>query len=62
MVRLGVADGPDLDSASDEGIGHFNAIINLLDQDKFEIQVSGVFPDFDRIQERHQHILALAAA
>ena len=62
MARLGVPDGPYLDSASDEGIGHFNEIINLLDQDKFEIQVSGVFPDFDRIQERHQHILAFETA
>jgi Asp-tRNA(Asn)/Glu-tRNA(Gln) amidotransferase A subunit family amidase len=59
---LGIPKGPYLTRASQEALDHFEATYRLLEEAGFSIKHVPVMPDFDRIYERHNQIVAAEAA
>jgi Asp-tRNA(Asn)/Glu-tRNA(Gln) amidotransferase A subunit family amidase len=58
----GIPDGPYLESASAEGLAHFENICQLLTDAGYELKHVNVMPDFQKIRDRQNLILAAEAA
>lgn len=59
---LGVPEGPYLNSASEEGLRHFQLICDRLRAAGYEIKSVPAMPDFEAICSRHNLIVAAEAA
>ena len=59
---LGIPEGPFLDRASDEGRKHFRKTARQLHDAGFAVKSVHMMPDFDKIYERHNLIVAAEAA
>ncbi len=59
---LGIPDGPYLQSATPEGLAHFEAICKLLTDAGYELKHVNAMPDFQAIRDRQNLILAAEAA
>jgi Asp-tRNA(Asn)/Glu-tRNA(Gln) amidotransferase A subunit family amidase len=60
--RLGIPDGPYLQSASPEGLAHFEHMCKLLENADYELQHIQVMSDFAEIKTRHDVIMSAEAA
>jgi Asp-tRNA(Asn)/Glu-tRNA(Gln) amidotransferase A subunit family amidase len=60
--RLGVPDGPYLQSVSQESLGHFENVYKLLEQAGYDLQRIQVMSDFEDIRARHDVIMSAEAA
>lgn len=60
--RLGIPDGPYLQSVSSESRAHFERVYKLLEKGGYELQHIAVMPDFDQIRARHDAIMSAEAA
>jgi Asp-tRNA(Asn)/Glu-tRNA(Gln) amidotransferase A subunit family amidase len=59
---LGIPDGPYLARASQDALDHFEMICRLLQEMGFTVKHVPIMPDFDRIYERHNELVAAEAA
>jgi Asp-tRNA(Asn)/Glu-tRNA(Gln) amidotransferase A subunit family amidase len=59
---LGIPDGPYLQSASEEGLAHFESVCKLLENAGYELQHIQVMSDFAEIRARHDVIMSAEAA
>jgi Asp-tRNA(Asn)/Glu-tRNA(Gln) amidotransferase A subunit family amidase len=59
---LGIPDGPYLQSASEEGLAHFETVCMLLKNAGFELQHIQAMSDFAEIRARHDVIMSAEAA
>jgi Asp-tRNA(Asn)/Glu-tRNA(Gln) amidotransferase A subunit family amidase len=60
--RLGIPDGPYLESVSPEGLAHFENVCRLLENAGYELQHIQVMSDFAEIRARHDTIMSAEAA
>jgi len=60
--RLGIPDGPYLQSASEETLVHFENVCQLLKKAEYEVERIQVMPDFAEIRARHDVIMSAEAA
>lgn len=60
--RLGIPDGPYLQSVSQESLAHFEHVYKRLGESGYELQHISVMPDFEEIRARHDVILSAEAA
>lgn len=60
--RLGIPDGPYLQSASEEGLAHFETVCKLLENAGYELQRIPIMLDFAEIRARHDVIMSAEAA
>ena len=60
--RLGIPEGPYLQSASEEGLAHFENVCKLLENSGYELQRIQVMSDFAEIRVRHDVIMSAEAA
>lgn len=60
--RLGIPEGPYLQSASSEGLAHFENVCKLLENAGYPIQRIPVMSDFAEIRSRNEVILSAEAA
>ena len=60
--RLGIPDGPYLQSASEETLVHFENLCQLLKKAEYEVERIQVMPDFAEIRARHDVIMSAEAA
>ena len=60
--RLGIPDGPYLQSASEEGLAHFENVCKRLENSDYELQHIQVMSDFAEIKARHDVIMSAEAA
>ncbi len=60
--RLGVPDGPYLQSVSQESLAHFENVYRLLEEAGYELQRIQVMSDFEDIRARHDAIMSAEAA
>src|SRR5215216_248574 len=60
--RLGIPDGPYLQSASEETLVHFENVCQLLKKAEYEVERIQVMPDFADIRARHDVIMSAEAA
>ena len=60
--RLGVPDGPYIQTVSQESLAHFDRVYQELESSGYEIQHIPVMPDFAEIRARHDVILSAEAA
>jgi Asp-tRNA(Asn)/Glu-tRNA(Gln) amidotransferase A subunit family amidase len=60
--RLGVPDGPYLQSVSQESLAHFENVYKLLEEAGYELQRIQVMSDFEDIRARHDAIMSAEAA
>ena len=60
--RLGIPEGPYLESISEESRVHFESVYKRLEEAGFELQRIALLPDFAEIRARHDVILAAEAA
>jgi Asp-tRNA(Asn)/Glu-tRNA(Gln) amidotransferase A subunit family amidase len=60
--RLGIPDGPYLQSVSQESLAHFENVYKLLQEAGYELQRIQAMPDFEEIRTRHDHIMSAEAA
>src|SRR5215212_458800 len=60
--RLGIPDGPYLQSASEETLIHFENVCQLLKKAEYEVERIQVMPDFAEIRARHDVIMSAEAA
>ena len=60
--RLGIPDGPYLQSASPVGLAHFESVCKLLENAGYELQHIQVMSDFAEIKARHDVIMSAEAA
>lgn len=60
--RLGVAEGPYLENASEETLAHFAEICKQLEDAGYELQHVQIMPDFEDIRVRHDVIMSAEAA
>jgi len=60
--RLGIPEGPYLQSASEEGLAHFENVCKLLENSGYELQRIQVMSDFAEIRARHDVIMSAEAA
>jgi Asp-tRNA(Asn)/Glu-tRNA(Gln) amidotransferase A subunit family amidase len=60
--RLGIPEGPYLQSASEEGLAHFENVCKLLENSGYELQRIQVMSDFVEIRARHDVIMSAEAA
>jgi Asp-tRNA(Asn)/Glu-tRNA(Gln) amidotransferase A subunit family amidase len=60
--RLGIPDGPYLQSVSEEGLAHFENVCKLLENAGYELQHIQVMSDFSEIRARHDAIMSVEAA
>ena len=59
---LGIPDGPYLQSASEEGLAHFDSVHKLLEEAGYELHHIQVMSDFAEIRARHDVIMSAEAA
>lgn len=59
---LGIPEGPYLEYASPEGRRHFRHLCRTLHEAGFVVKSILVMPDFEKIRERHQRLVAAEAA
>ena len=59
---LGIPDGPYLQSASEEGLAHFEALCKLLEGAGYELRHAQVMSDFAEIRARNDVIMSAEAA
>jgi Asp-tRNA(Asn)/Glu-tRNA(Gln) amidotransferase A subunit family amidase len=59
---LGIPDGPYLAQASQEALDHFEMTCRILDEAGFTVKHVPIMPDFERIYERHNELVAAEAA
>jgi Asp-tRNA(Asn)/Glu-tRNA(Gln) amidotransferase A subunit family amidase len=60
--RLGIPEGPYLQSTSQEGFAHFQKVCKQLETSGYELQYIQVMPDFAEIRARHDVIMSAEAA
>ena len=60
--RLGIPDGPYLQSVSPEGLAHFEIVCKLLGNAGYEFEHIQVMSDFTEIKARHDVIMSAEAA
>lgn len=60
--RLGIPEGPYLESASEESLAHFGRVCKLLENTGYKLIHIPVMPDFAEIRTRHDTILAAEVA
>jgi Asp-tRNA(Asn)/Glu-tRNA(Gln) amidotransferase A subunit family amidase len=60
--RLGIPEGVYLQSASQEGLAHFQNLCKLIENAGYELQHIQVMPDFAEIRARHDVIMSAEAA
>src|SRR5688572_5092199 len=60
--RLGIPDGPYLQSVSQESLAHFEHVYKLLEGAGYELHRIQIMPDFEEIHARHDAILSAEAA
>jgi Asp-tRNA(Asn)/Glu-tRNA(Gln) amidotransferase A subunit family amidase len=60
--RLGIPQGPYLQSASPVGLAHFESVCKLLENAGYELQHIQVMSDFAEIKSRHDVIMSAEAA
>jgi Asp-tRNA(Asn)/Glu-tRNA(Gln) amidotransferase A subunit family amidase len=60
--RLGIPEGPYLQSISQDSLAHFENVYKLLERAGYQLQRIQVMPDFEEIRARHDHIMAAEAA
>jgi Asp-tRNA(Asn)/Glu-tRNA(Gln) amidotransferase A subunit family amidase len=60
--RLGIPEGVYLQSASQEGLAHFQNLYKLIENAGYELQHIQVMPDFAEIRARHDVIMSAEAA
>lgn len=60
--RLGIPDGPYLQSISQESLAHFDRVYKQLGSAGYEVQHIEVMPDFAEIRARHDVIMSTEAA
>ena len=60
--RLGIPEGPYLQSVSQESLAHFEHIYKLLGEAGYEVQRIPAMTDFEEIRARHDVILSAEAA
>ena len=60
--RLGIPDGPYLQSVSPESMAHFERVHKQLESAGYELQHIQVMPDFAEIRSRHDAIMSAEAA
>jgi Asp-tRNA(Asn)/Glu-tRNA(Gln) amidotransferase A subunit family amidase len=60
--RLGIPDGPYLQSVSSEGLAHFENVCKLLENAGYELQHIQVMSDFAEIRARHDVIMSAESA
>jgi Asp-tRNA(Asn)/Glu-tRNA(Gln) amidotransferase A subunit family amidase len=60
--RLGIPDGPYLQSASEESLSHFENVCRRLENAEYELQHIQVMSDFAEIRARHDLIMSAEAA
>jgi Asp-tRNA(Asn)/Glu-tRNA(Gln) amidotransferase A subunit family amidase len=60
--RLGIPEGPYLQSVSPEGLAHFEKVCQLLENAEYELQPIQVMSDFAEIKARHDAIMSAEAA
>ena len=59
---MGIPDGPYLQSASEEGLAHFDSVCRLLENAGYELHHIQVMSDFAEIRARHDVIMSAEAA
>lgn len=60
--RLGIPNGPYMQSASQESLAHFENVYKLLEGAGYELQRIQMMPDFEEIRARHDLIMSAEAA
>ena len=60
--RLGIPDGPYLQSVSEESLAHFENVYKLFKEAGYELQRIQIMPDFEKIRARHDVIMSAEAA
>ncbi len=60
--RLGIPDGPYLQSVSQESLAYFEHVYKLLEGAGYELHRIQIMPDFEEIHARHDAILSAEAA
>jgi Asp-tRNA(Asn)/Glu-tRNA(Gln) amidotransferase A subunit family amidase len=60
--RLGIPDGPYMQSVSQDSLAHFENVYKLFEEAGYELQRIEVMPDFEEIRARHDVIMAAEAA
>jgi Asp-tRNA(Asn)/Glu-tRNA(Gln) amidotransferase A subunit family amidase len=60
--RLGIPDGPYMQSVSQESLAHFKNVYRRLENAGYELQAIAVLPDFAEIRARHDAIMSAEAA
>jgi Asp-tRNA(Asn)/Glu-tRNA(Gln) amidotransferase A subunit family amidase len=60
--RLGIPEGPYLQSVSEESLAHFDRVYKQLENAGYELQHIQVMPDFAEIRARHDAIMSAEAA
>ena len=60
--RLGIPDGPYLQSASQESLAYFENVCQRLAAEGYELEHVQVMPDFEEIRARHDVIMSAEAA
>ncbi len=60
--RLGIPDGPYLQSVSAEGLAHFEDVCKALENAGYQIEHIPLMPDFAEIRARHDVIMSAEAA
>jgi Asp-tRNA(Asn)/Glu-tRNA(Gln) amidotransferase A subunit family amidase len=60
--RLGIPDGPYLQSVSEEGFAHFEKVCRQLENAGYELRHIQLMPDFAEIRTRHDVIMSAEAA
>ncbi|HET6597186.1 MAG TPA: amidase [Anaerolineales bacterium] len=60
--RLGIPEGPYMQSVSQDSLAHFERVYKLLEEAGYELQRIQAMPGFKEIQSRHDVILSAEAA
>jgi Asp-tRNA(Asn)/Glu-tRNA(Gln) amidotransferase A subunit family amidase len=60
--RLGIPDGPYLESASEQMLAHFASICKHLEGAGYELLHIQIMPDFEEVRARHDAIMSAEAA
>ncbi|MEZ4541610.1 MAG: amidase [Chloroflexota bacterium] len=59
---LGIPEGPYMERASDEGLGHFRAVVRRLEAAGCVVRPVPAMPNYDDIHRRHNALVAYEAA
>ncbi|HSL42276.1 MAG TPA: amidase [Anaerolineales bacterium] len=60
--RVGIPDGPYLQSVSPESLAHFENVYNVLENAGYEVQHIPIMSDFQAVRDRHDVIMSAEAA